>query len=76
MFGTSCALSEFMIDAVTVTLIILVAALLRRPLLTDPDAAGGVREDEGAYGSSALVPVPVRANSPHPARMGRTREKA
>lgn len=65
-----------MIDAVTVTLIILAAALLRRPLLTDPDATGGVREDEGAYGYTALVPAPVRANSPHPARMGRTKRRA
>lgn len=62
-----------MIDAVTVTLIILVAVLLRRPLLTDPDADGGVRDDEGAIGTQAMVPVPVRANSPHPARTRRNR---
>lgn len=59
-----------MIDAATVTLIILVAVLLRRPLLTDPDAAPGVREDEEEYGNKALVPVPVRG-TPHPSRIRR-----
>jgi len=63
-----------MIDAITVTLIILTVALLRRSLLTDPDADAGVREEEGdKYGIKALVPVPVKANSPHPARRIRTR---
>ena len=58
-----------MIDAVTVTLSILVAVLLRRPLLTNPDVDQGVREvGEDFNGITALVPVPVRAKSPHPAR--------
>lgn len=60
-----------MIDAVTVTLIILVVVLLRRPLLTDPDAAPGVREDGENFGDTALVPVPVRTTTPHPVRMKR-----
>ncbi len=62
-----------MIDAVTVTLIILTVALLRRSLLTDPDAAPGVREEGRASGEKALVPVEVRAKSPHPARTNRNR---
>ena len=63
-----------MIDAVTVTLIILTAALLRWSLLTDPDAAPGVREDEGSIGNMGLAPVKVRATNPHPARIRRTRQ--
>ena len=62
-----------MIDAVTVTLIILTVALLRWSLLTDPDADHGVREEGEAYGDKALVPVKVRANNPHPVRTRRSR---
>ncbi|NDV18063.1 hypothetical protein GO013_01355 [Pseudodesulfovibrio sp. JC047] len=63
-----------MIDAITVTLIILTVALLRRSLLTDPDADTRVREEEKPEnGIKALVPIPVMAKSPHPARRTRTR---
>ena len=55
-----------MIDAVTVTLSILAAVLLRRPLLTNPDADGGVREVGEENGNTVLVPIPVRVKSPHP----------
>jgi|GEM_PF-2323940 len=54
-------------DAVTVTLIILIAALLRRSLLTDLDASAGVREEEENSGFPALIPVSVKAERPHPA---------
>ncbi|EGB15001.1 hypothetical protein DND132_1795 [Pseudodesulfovibrio mercurii] len=64
-----------MIDAVTVTLIILVAVLLRRPLLTDPDADPGVREVEEDSGFTAGVPVPVRTTTPHPVRVKRRRDR-
>ena len=60
-----------MIDAVTVTLIILTAALLRWSLLIDSDAAPGVREDEGFIGNKGFAPVKVRAASPHTARIRR-----
>lgn len=63
-----------MIDAVTVTLIILAAVMLRRPLLTDPDADPGVREDGGEnFGLTARVPVSVRTTYPHPVRDKRRR---
>lgn len=64
-----------MIDAVTVTLIILVAVLLRRPLLTDPDADHGVREVGEDFGLTTKVPVPVRATTPHPARAKRRKDQ-
>ena len=57
-----------MYDAATLSLIILIAVLLRRSLLTDPDVAPGVRADGADFGSSALVPVIVPADRPHPAR--------
>ncbi|WP_272700997.1 hypothetical protein [Desulfovibrio sp. Fe33] len=65
-----------MIDAVTVTLIILAVVLLRRPLLTDPDAAPGVREDGEPNGFEAKVPVPVRMTNPHPIRIKRRNDRA
>ncbi len=56
-------------EAVTVTLIILAAALLRRSLLTDPDASPGVRSDgRDNDGFTALAPVTIKADSPHPAK--------
>jgi len=55
-----------MIDAVTVTLIILTVALLRRSLLTDPDVAPDVREDGEEYGTMAPVPASSRAKAPIP----------
>ena len=61
-----------MIDAVTFTLSILVAVVLRRHLLTNPDADQGVREVGEKFGITALVPLPVRVNTPHPTRMART----
>lgn len=61
-----------MIDAVTVTLSILIVVLLRRSLLTNPDAGQGVREvGENFFSTKAPVPVPVQAKSPHPARTKR-----
>ncbi|WFS62242.1 hypothetical protein LF599_16505 [Pseudodesulfovibrio thermohalotolerans] len=65
-----------MIDAVTVTLIILAVVLLRRPLLTDPDAAPGVREDGEDNGFTARVPVPVRTTTPHPVWIKRYDDQA
>jgi hypothetical protein len=65
-----------MIDAVTVTLIILAAVLLRRPLLTDPDADHGVREVGEDFGLTARVPVPVRTTTPHPVRVKRRKDRA
>ena len=59
-----------MYDALTVSLIILAAALLRRPLLTDPDASPGIRVDGEADGFTTLIPARV-AESPHPARKAR-----
>ena len=65
---------ECMVDAVTVTLSILIVALLRRSLLTNPDAGQGVREEEEeCISNEAPIPVPVRATSPHPARTRRKR---
>jgi hypothetical protein len=72
-FWHALCFNPAMIDAVTVTLIILTVVLLRRSLLTDPDAAPGVREEGEAYGDKALVPVKVRANYPHPVRTRRSR---
>lgn len=60
-----------MIDAVNLTLIILVAVLLRRPLLTDPDAHPGVREEGKFFSTKTLIPATVRAQSPHRARSRR-----
>jgi len=58
-----------MYDAVAVTLIILIAVLLRRSLLSDSDAAPGVRAgEEDNNGFTALAPVIVKADRPHPAR--------
>jgi len=60
-----------MYDAVTVTLIILAAALLRWSLLSDPNARPGVRVDGEDDGLTTLVPARVRTDSPHPARNAR-----
>lgn len=60
-------------DAATITLIILTVALLRRSLLTDPDAHDGVRKGGGRKHGSKAIPVPVRTGSPQPARSKRTR---
>lgn len=54
-------------DVATITLIILTVVLLRRSLLTDPDAGNGVRSGKEEFGSKA-IPVPVRAGSPQPVR--------
>ena len=75
-FWHGLCFKQVMIDAVTVTLIILVAVLLRRPLLTDPDAAPGVREDGEDFGLTARVPVPVRTSTPHPVRVKRRKDQA
>ena len=56
-----------MYDAITLTLIILTVALLRRSLLTDSDAAPGVRVDGEDDGFLTLIPARV-ADRPHPAR--------
>ncbi|MBU4244027.1 MAG: hypothetical protein KUA35_01130 [Pseudodesulfovibrio sp.] len=54
----------------TFSLLILIAALLRRSLLTPPDATPGIRDgdDETDDGFKTLVPVVVRASSPHSTR--------
>ncbi len=57
-------------DAVTITLIILAAALLRRSLLPSPDVAPGVRVGERASGKTALVPILIEADRPQSARRG------
>ncbi|WP_229590594.1 hypothetical protein [Pseudodesulfovibrio sediminis] len=62
-----------MIDVVTVTLIILGVALLRRSLLTVPDVAPGVRVDGEEFGIMAPVPVFSRAQTPILLRKKRTR---
>lgn len=63
-------LKRTMHDVVTVTLIILAVALLRRHLLTDPDAAPGVRsgEDQG-FPTPVRVAIPV--DRPHSTRRAR-----
>jgi len=65
-------------DAATITLIILAVALLRRSLLTDPDADNGVRRgeedfDEDKFGSRVVCPVTVRTGSPQPFRRNKSR---
>lgn len=55
-------------DAVTVTLIILIVALLRRSLLTDPGAENGARAGGEKDGYMTLAPVPVRVDHPHTTR--------
>jgi hypothetical protein len=60
-----------MYDAITVTLIILITALLRRSLLIDLDASAGVREEEENTGFPALIPVIAKAERPHPAWQNR-----
>ncbi|SOB59160.1 conserved protein of unknown function [Pseudodesulfovibrio profundus] len=62
-------------DAVTITLILLIVALLRRSLLTPPDVTRDVRGVYENDGTTALVPIPVKAQSPHRAgRNDRNRE--
>lgn len=60
-------------DAVTVTLIILIAALLRRSLLTNPSADGGTREGEEEKVFMAPALTPVRVERPHTTRRVRHR---
>ena len=60
-------------DAATITLIILTVALLRRSLLTSPDASPGIRAEERNSGIPAPAPVVVEADSPQPARRGRAK---
>ncbi len=60
-------------DAVTITLIILTVVLLRRSLLTNPDADQGVRRGEDRKGSKAPCPVAVKTGSPQPVRRRRFR---
>ncbi len=56
-------------EAITVTLIILIAVLLRRSLLTDTDATPGVLSvGEENDGFTTLAPVVITAESPHPAK--------
>lgn len=55
-------------EAATLTLIILIAVLLRRSLLSDPDAAPGIRAEGEGHSFTALAPVIVPADRPHPAR--------
>lgn len=62
-------------DAVIVTLCILIAVLLRRSLLTDSDAAPGVRAGRRTTGSTTLAPVVVTAESPHPARRAKAKRE-
>lgn len=59
-------------DVVTVTLIILTTALLRWSLLTDSDAAPGVRIEGEENGFTTQVLVSARAERPHPARTKKT----
>ena len=56
-------------DAATITLIILTLALLRGSLLTSPDAAPGIRDEEES-GITVRVPVIVEADRPQSARRG------
>lgn len=65
-FGTGPALSPTMHDAVTITLIILTVALLRRSLLTSPDATPGIRTGGGVQ-SGIPAPVVVKADRPQSA---------
>ena len=55
-----------------ITLIILTVALLRRSLLTSPDAAPGIRAEERESGILAPVPVIVEADRPQSARRGKS----
>jgi len=50
-----------------ITLAILAAVLLRRSLLTNPDASPGVRIEGKNQGLMTLIPERVRADRPHPA---------
>ena len=59
-------------DVATITLIILTVVLLRRSLLTEPDADNGVRDGKEEIGSKA-VPVPVETGLPQPVRRKRSR---
>lgn len=55
-------------DAFTVTLIILIAALLRRSLLPGPGVSYDTRSGRKGFGFKALVPATIEADRPHPAR--------
>ena len=55
-------------DAVTVSLLIMAVALLRRPLLTAPDAAPDVRRGESTADTAAATSVRATANRPQIAR--------
>jgi hypothetical protein len=58
-------------DAATLILILVAAVLLRRSLLSSPDAAPGIRadwEDERGDVSRAAIPVPTH----RPAKLPRT----
>ncbi|CCH49684.1 conserved protein of unknown function [Pseudodesulfovibrio piezophilus C1TLV30] len=60
-------------DVVTVTLVILIAALLRRSLLTDPDASPGVRAGGIKSGDMTLAPIFVKTDNPQSSRRSEPR---
>lgn len=62
-------------DAVIVTLCILTAALLRRSLLTDPDATPGVRSGGRKEGLPTLAPATVEVKRPPIARRAKPKRE-